>query len=105
PAGIRDPMWQERSLLAAREHRLDQLASSVIVEVARKVRSRHLVAGVPDASEAVRMAEDLARLRGLSAPGRREFSVSSAVAASLPSLPKRIFTSLTANWNAGKLEL
>src|SRR5262249_18007300 len=73
PAGIRDPLWQERvhSALSCREP-IETMVSSAIVAVCTDVRNRGHVAGVPDAKEAVRMSIDLARLRGLPAPGRRE---------------------------------
>ncbi|HSM91952.1 MAG TPA: DUF5682 family protein [Anaeromyxobacteraceae bacterium] len=74
PAGIRDPTWQQATLEARRgglpaEAVCDRLA----VEVCRDLRAQGHAAGVPDAGEVVRMAGDLARLRGLPAPGRREF--------------------------------
>lgn len=73
PAGIRDPLWQERVWKAARDGVTPtDAAREVIVAVAREVRALGHVAGVPDAKEAVRMALDLAQLRGLAAPGRRE---------------------------------
>ncbi len=73
PAGIRDPAWQARvfAALSGGEPVADAVAAA-IVEVVRDVRARGHVAGVPDASEAVRMALSLAELRGLPAPGRRE---------------------------------
>lgn len=73
PAGIRDPLWQQAVWSAAREQRdLEGVVAPLVVNVCREVRALGHVAGVPDASEAVRLAMDLARLRGLPAPGRRE---------------------------------
>lgn len=73
PAGIRDPEWQARAhdaLVAGQG--LDDAIAAAIVSVVREVRTLGHVAGVPDAQEAVRMALDLSRLRGLPSPGRRE---------------------------------
>lgn len=72
PAGIRDPMWQERTWAAARSGAAREVAAGVIVDIVRAVRHGGHVAGVPDAEEALRLATDLASLRGLAAPGRRE---------------------------------
>jgi len=73
PAGIRDPLWQERVHTAAvRKEPLVAACHEVVVAVARAVRAERHVAGVPDAAEAVRIAMDLAMLRGLPGPGRRE---------------------------------
>ncbi len=73
PAGIRDPEWQARAhaALAAGSDLEDAIATS-IVGIVREVRALGHVAGVPDAQEAARMASDLARLRDLPSPGRRE---------------------------------
>ncbi len=74
PAGIRDPGLMERRLDALREgpDACEALVSAVLVEVCRAMRRRKQVAGVPDAQEAARVAIDLARLRALPAPSRRE---------------------------------
>ena len=73
PAGIRDPLWQQRAWAAAtRGETCAALAGEVMVEVSRGIRAERHVAGVPDASEALRLAVDLAALRGLPGPGRRE---------------------------------
>lgn len=82
PAGIRDPLWQQAVFSAAREGRdVDQAVAGLVVDVCREVRALGHVAGVPDAAEAVRLTRDLARLRGLPAPGRRELleSVQTAI--------------------------
>src|SRR5262249_44051068 len=46
--------------------------AELVAQIAREVRGRGHVAGIPDASEAARLARDVATLRGLPAPGRRE---------------------------------
>jgi Mg-chelatase subunit ChlD len=73
PAGIRDPVWQQ----AVYEGRgaaeaVDEAAARLIVEICAELRAAGHVAGVPDARECVRLAADLARVRGFAAPGRRE---------------------------------
>jgi Mg-chelatase subunit ChlD len=79
PAGIRDPMWQQR--LWATQKAPDAagiaadvaaLVSACLVEITREVRHRGLPASVPDARAAAEVAISLAQLRGLPAPGRRE---------------------------------
>jgi Mg-chelatase subunit ChlD len=73
PAGIRDPIWQQRVYEAACSGQsLRDVASVCFTELGRAVREQGHVAGVPDTSEALRLCDDLARLRGLPAPGRRE---------------------------------
>ncbi len=73
PAGIRDPMWQQRVMHALKTpDAVRDLAADVIVAVSRDLRSQGHVSGVPDATAATQMALDLASLRGLPAPGRIE---------------------------------
>ncbi|MBW2732129.1 MAG: VWA domain-containing protein [Deltaproteobacteria bacterium] len=73
PAGIRDPAWQQRWFEALpNAGQLEALGADVVVEVCRQLRAGGHVAGLPDAKEAVRVALDLARLRGLPAPSRQE---------------------------------
>jgi Mg-chelatase subunit ChlD len=82
PAGIRDPVWQQGVLDALQAGRTpDALVGQVAVEVCRDVRVQGHVAGVPDANEVTRLALDLARMRGLPGPGRREMieSIESAL--------------------------
>jgi hypothetical protein len=74
PAGIRDPRWQQsvwesRLQLPQRGLAVARLA----VELCRELRKQGHAAGSPDASEIVRVAQDLAGLRRLPCPGRREF--------------------------------
>jgi hypothetical protein len=73
PAGIRDPMWQQRlgECLAAGGEVAD-LVARLLVELTREVRRAGHAAGVADARAAAALALDLARLRRLPAPGRRE---------------------------------
>jgi hypothetical protein len=73
PAGIRDPEWQQAVFEAAGDPlALEHRATEVIVRVCKGLRARGHPAGPAEAREAVRMAVDLARLRGLPAPGRGE---------------------------------
>jgi Mg-chelatase subunit ChlD len=73
PAGIRDPMWQQRLWQALRDGGdVGGLVAACLVEITRAIRARGLPASVPDAHAAADVALSLARLRGLAAPGRRE---------------------------------
>ncbi|MFD8318710.1 DUF5682 family protein [Kitasatospora purpeofusca] len=73
PAGIRDPEWQHTVLDAAGDQ--DRLAEALIttaVRICEALRGQDHPSGPADAREVVRLAGDLARLRGLAAPGRGE---------------------------------
>jgi hypothetical protein len=73
PAGIRDPEWQQAIYQAAGDPAaVERALSTAIVRVCRGLRARGHPAGPAEAREAVRLAVDLARLRGLPAPGRGE---------------------------------
>lgn len=74
PAGIRDPLWQQHvfGVLAGGDRTIEDELTSSIVDVCRTMRGEGHVASAPDAHEATRVAFDLARLRGLPSPGRRE---------------------------------
>ncbi|MCE6997179.1 DUF5682 family protein [Saccharothrix sp. S26] len=73
PAGIRDPEWQQAVLEAAGDpDAVEAAAASVIVRICARVRELGHPAGPGEAREALRLAVDLARLRGLPAPGRGE---------------------------------
>lgn len=73
PAGIRDPMWQQRVVEAAGStDAVEAAVSELSVAMTKALRSQDHTAGVPDSREAARVALDLARLRNLPAPGRRE---------------------------------
>jgi hypothetical protein len=83
PAGIRDPMWQQRAWQArASGEPISGLVAACLVEITRAIRARGLPASVPDAHAAAEIALSLARLRGLAEPGRRELveAVQSALA-------------------------
>ncbi|WP_433059827.1 DUF5682 family protein [Dactylosporangium sp. CS-033363] len=73
PAGIRDPRWQQAVVTAAgRAEGVEAAALASVVEVCARVRAGGHPAGPAEAREVVRLASDLARLRGLPAPGRGE---------------------------------
>jgi hypothetical protein len=73
PAGIRDPEWQQAVLEAAGDPgAVEAAAASMIVRICVRVRELGHPAGPGEAREALRLAVDLARLRGLPAPGRGE---------------------------------
>jgi Family of unknown function (DUF5682) len=73
PAGIRDPQWQQSVYLAAGNvNEIDSALTSYAVDIARRLRERGHVVSTPDAQEAVRIARDLAVLRGLPTAARRE---------------------------------
>ncbi|MEV0188149.1 DUF5682 family protein [Kitasatospora purpeofusca] len=73
PAGIRDPEWQHTVLDAGGDQ--DRLAGALVttaVRICEALRGQDHPSGPADAREIVRLAGDLARLRGLAAPGRGE---------------------------------
>ncbi|MEU5692863.1 DUF5682 family protein [Actinosynnema sp. NPDC020468] len=73
PAGIRDPEWQQAVLEAATDpEAVEAAAAGVIVRMCARIRELGHPAGPGEAREALRLAVDLARLRGLPAPGRGE---------------------------------
>ncbi|MER5728260.1 DUF5682 family protein [Streptomyces sp. NPDC002138] len=73
PAGIRDPLWQQAVLTAAGDPaRVRDAASVAVTAVCRELRRAGHTAGTGEAAETLRVACDLARLRGLPAPGRGE---------------------------------
>ncbi|MFD9653149.1 vWA domain-containing protein [Streptomyces mirabilis] len=73
PAGIRDPEWQQGVFRAAGEPgRLDELLTATAVRICAAVREAGHPSGPADAREVVRVARDLATLRGLPAAGRGE---------------------------------
>ncbi|MCD0451533.1 DUF5682 family protein [Actinocorallia sp. API 0066] len=73
PAGIRDPRWQQAVLEAGGEPApLREAAARAITDVCRALRAAGHTAGTGEAAEALRVACDLAALRGLPAPGRGE---------------------------------
>lgn len=73
PAGIVDPMWQARAhaaLLAGEP--LEHAVAECLTAIAHELRKRGHVASLPDVREALRLSKDLALLRDLPGPGRRE---------------------------------
>lgn len=73
PAGIRDPEWQQAVWHAGfSASRIEGAVTAFAVRVGEGIRGQGHAAGVPDSREAVRLALDLANIRGLPAPGRRE---------------------------------
>ncbi|OIJ68653.1 hypothetical protein WN71_007380 [Streptomyces mangrovisoli] len=73
PAGIRDPEWQHHVLRAAGDPAaLEEALTRAAVEVTAALRTLGHPSGPADAREIVRLAGDLARLRGLPAAGRGE---------------------------------
>ncbi|GAA4219526.1 vWA domain-containing protein [Actinocatenispora rupis] len=73
PAGIRDPRWQQAVHAAGGDpDLLRQAAARAVTELCRELRAAGHPAGTGEAVETVRLADDLARLRGLPAPGRGE---------------------------------
>jgi len=73
PAGIRDPEWQQALWAAGcTPEAATRATQGAVLRICRVLRDLGLAAGVPDARETARLAVDLARLRGLNAPGRAE---------------------------------
>ncbi|MFJ7494311.1 DUF5682 family protein [Streptomyces sp. NPDC097727] len=73
PAGIRDPLWQQAVLTAAGDpERIREAAADAVTGVCREMRRAGHTAGTGEAAETLRLACDLAALRGLPAPGRGE---------------------------------
>lgn len=72
PAGVMDPVWQQTMLAAKDPEAANRLIADLAVALCRHLRAEGHVAGTPDATEIVRLARDLGRLRGHAAPGRGE---------------------------------
>lgn len=73
PAGIRDPEWQHTVLDAAGDPAaLHEALIRTAVRICVALREQGHPYGPADGREVVRVAGDLARLRGLPAPGRGE---------------------------------
>ncbi|MEU3568002.1 DUF5682 family protein [Kitasatospora sp. NPDC036755] len=73
PAGIRDPEWQHTVLDAGGDpERLAEALTATAVRICAALRTQDHPSGPADAREIVRLAGDLARLRGHAAPGRGE---------------------------------
>ncbi|WP_327166129.1 vWA domain-containing protein [Streptomyces zaomyceticus] len=73
PAGIRDPLWQQAVLASGGDaDRIREAAATAVTGVCREMRGAGHTAGTGEAAETLRLACDLATLRGLPAPGRGE---------------------------------
>ncbi|UGQ14645.1 DUF5682 family protein [Yinghuangia sp. ASG 101] len=73
PAGIRDPEWQHEVHTAAGDPAaLDDTLTRAATRICVELRGQGHPSGPADAREIVRVAGDLARLRGLPAAGRGE---------------------------------
>ncbi|MFE9692082.1 DUF5682 family protein [Micromonospora sp. NPDC005806] len=72
-AGIRDPRWQQAVHDSGGDPAdLMERLRAVAVEITRQLRGQGHPTGPVEAAEITRLATDLARLRGLPAPGRGE---------------------------------
>lgn len=72
PAGVMDPVWHQTMLAASDPEAANRLIADLAVKLCRQLRKEGHVAGTPDATEIVRLARDLSRLRGYAALGRGE---------------------------------
>ncbi|QES10338.1 VWA domain-containing protein [Streptomyces venezuelae] len=73
PAGIRDPLWQQAVFTASGDpERIRTAAAAALTGLCRELRRAGHTAGTGEAAETLRLALDLATLRGLPAPGRGE---------------------------------
>jgi hypothetical protein len=73
PAGIRDPRWQAIVVDSRGDPAVIAAATvGLVVEICGEIRAGGHPAGPGEAREVVRVAHDLARLRGLPAPARGE---------------------------------
>ncbi|AXX29900.1 hypothetical protein APASM_2535 [Actinosynnema pretiosum subsp. pretiosum] len=73
PAGIRDPEWQQAVYESGGDAAaVESSAAAFVVRICARVRELGHPAGPGEAREALRLAVDLAKLRGLPAPGRGE---------------------------------
>ncbi len=72
PAGIRDPLWHQKSFEATTLEQCDDAVADIIVSVCRELRRAGHPMNAADGMEVLRMARDLARMRSLAVPGRGE---------------------------------
>jgi len=72
PAGLRDPMWHQRSWEADSPEAIDHALVDLVVGVCRELRADGHPMNAADAQEVVRVSRDLARVRRLPSPGRQE---------------------------------
>lgn len=74
PSGIRDPRWQQAVLTHGDDPAaFEGAVTSLLTQLAAHLRSEGHPCGPAEIREANRMTLDLAALRGLPVPGRREF--------------------------------
>jgi Mg-chelatase subunit ChlD len=72
PAGIRDPLWHQKTFEAGTISDCDTAISDLIVSVCRELRKGGHPMNAADGMEVLRMSRDLSVLRGLLTPGRGE---------------------------------
>ncbi|MCR9197590.1 MAG: DUF5682 family protein [Planctomycetaceae bacterium] len=72
PAGLRDPMWHQRSWEADSPEAIDHALVDLVVGVCRELRAGGHPMNAADAQEVVRVSRDLSRVRRLPSPGRQE---------------------------------
>ncbi|MCP4659320.1 MAG: hypothetical protein GY856_28250, partial [bacterium] len=72
PAGIRDPSWQQGVFESCTPGEQTRFLGRCITAICREMRRLGFQASSADAVEIMRLCRDLARLRSLAAPGRRE---------------------------------
>ena len=73
PSGIRDPQWQQTVLTYGHDAvQFERAVAGMLTEIGVGIRTKGHPCGPAEIAEAHRMALDLASLRKLPAPGRRE---------------------------------
>lgn len=73
PSGIRDPQWQQTVLTHGHDAvQFERAVAGMLTEIGAGIRMKGHPCGPAEIAEAHRMALDLASLRKLPAPGRRE---------------------------------
>lgn len=73
PSGIRDPRWQQTVLTyGSNAAQFERAVAEILTEIGAGIRAKGHPCGPAEIAEAHRMALDLASLRKLPAPGRRE---------------------------------
>lgn len=105
PAGIRDPRWQQAVLDAGGDPgRIRDAAARLLTELCRGIRAAGRTAGTGEAIETLRLACDLATLRGLAAPGRGELleAVTSVLGQGGPP-PGRVLETVLVGTDRGRL--
>ncbi|MFF5157372.1 DUF5682 family protein [Streptomyces sp. NPDC000348] len=105
PAGVRDPRWQQAVLDAGGDPgRIRDAAARLLTELCREIRAAGHTAGTGEAIETLRLACDLAALRGLPAPGRGELleAVTSVLGQGGPP-PGRVLETVLVGTGRGRL--